>query len=75
MTHLFYTDYLKLFAGGQKHLEGELELVKLFSEDIGMTFGLEKCAMVCVRRGKLAESEAIELMDGREKRPYNRELI
>ncbi|XP_044749654.1 uncharacterized protein LOC123310250 [Coccinella septempunctata] len=32
---------------------------------IGMIFGLEKCAVVNVRRGRLAEGENVELSDGR----------
>ncbi|XP_044745088.1 uncharacterized protein LOC123306951 [Coccinella septempunctata] len=65
VSHLFYLDDLKLFSRGQKQLEGQLELVRKFSEDIGMIFGLEKCAVVNVRRGRLAEGENVELSDGR----------
>lgn len=66
ITHLFYMDDLKLYAKGRNQLEGELELVRKFSEDLGMSFGLEKCATVSVRRGKMAEEENIKLSDGRE---------
>lgn len=64
LSHLFYMDDLKLFARGKQQLEGELEIVRAFSEDIRMTFGLDKCATVHVRRGKLAENENITLRDG-----------
>ncbi|XP_044762004.1 uncharacterized protein LOC123319205 [Coccinella septempunctata] len=66
ITHLFYMDDLKLYARGKKQLEGELELVRRFSTDIGMRFSLEKCATVEVKRGKLVEGENIRLADGRE---------
>lgn len=66
LTHLFYMDDLKLYARGRKQLEGLLELVRKFSEDIGMSFGLEKCATVNVKRGKMSEEENIVLSDGRE---------
>ncbi|XP_044760152.1 uncharacterized protein LOC123317613 [Coccinella septempunctata] len=59
-------DDVKLYARGRKQLEGLLELVRRFSIDVGMTFGLEKCAKVEVRRGKLAETGNITLADGRE---------
>lgn len=59
-------DDLKLYARGRKQLEGLLELVRKFSEDVGMSFGLEKCATVNVKRGKMSEEENIVLSDGRE---------
>ncbi|XP_045474950.1 uncharacterized protein LOC123680878 [Harmonia axyridis] len=64
LTHLFYIDDLKLYARGRQQLEGELELVRKFSEDIGMRFGLNKCATVSVKRGKLERVESILLTDG-----------
>ncbi|XP_044766219.1 uncharacterized protein LOC123322341 [Coccinella septempunctata] len=66
LTHLFYMDDLKLYARGRTQLEGELELVRSFSEDIGMTLGLEKCATITVKRGKMVEEENMRLRDGRE---------
>lgn len=64
LTHLFYMDDLKLYARGRRHLEGELELVRQFSADIGMKFGLQKCAAVDVRKGKLVREEDVTLSDG-----------
>lgn len=66
LTHLFYMDDLKLYARGKQHLEGLLEIVRKFSQDIGMSFGLQKCAAVHVKRGKMAEEENIKLSDGSE---------
>ena len=37
----------------------------LFSSDIGMNFGIEKFAMMVMKRGKLDKSEGIRLSDGR----------
>ena len=39
-------DDLKLFAKDDKNLEEMLQFVKKFSDDIGMTFGLDKYARV-----------------------------
>ncbi|XP_044766265.1 uncharacterized protein LOC123322386 [Coccinella septempunctata] len=66
ITHLFYMDDLKLYARGRAQLEGELEMVRMFSADIGMNLGLEKCATIIVRRGKLSEEENVRLKDGKE---------
>ena len=49
--HLFYMDDLKRFARNVNKLEKTLATAKEFSNDIGMTFGLEKCAMVSFLRG------------------------
>ncbi|XP_044764407.1 uncharacterized protein LOC123320972 [Coccinella septempunctata] len=68
LTHLFYMDDLKLYARGRKQLEGELELVRKFSADICMTLGLDKCAAVEVRRGKLIKQDPIRLADDTEMR-------
>ncbi|XP_044757740.1 uncharacterized protein LOC123315901 [Coccinella septempunctata] len=66
LPHLFNVDDLKLFAIGRKQSEGELELVRKFSGDIGMSLGLEKCAVVEVKRGKMVRQQNIQLRDGRE---------
>ena len=44
INHLFYMDELKLYAKNDKEREGLLSTVKQFSDDIGMEFGLDKCA-------------------------------
>ena len=53
INHLFYMDDLKLFAKDDNDLEGLLQTVKKFSDDIGMSFGLDKCAKATFKRGKL----------------------
>ena len=61
ISHLFYMDDLKLFAKDDKDLEGMLLTVKKFSDDIGMTFGLDKCAKATFKRGKLTQTTSLEL--------------
>jgi len=63
-------DDLKLFAKNDQDLEGLLCIVKEFSDDIGMEFGLDKCAKATFVRGKLSKKSSIILyMD-----TVNREL-
>lgn len=66
LTHLFYMDDLKLYAKSREQLEGQLELVRSFSQGICMRFGLDKCATIHIKRGKLTESADITLADGSE---------
>ena len=57
INHLFYMDDLKLYATNAGELEGLLKTVKAFSDDIGMEFGLDKCAKASFNRGKLVKTE------------------
>ena len=61
INHLFYMDDLKLYAGNDEELEKLLKIVKEFSDDIGMEFGLDKCAKATFIRGRLTKSQNIQL--------------
>jgi hypothetical protein len=50
-------DDLKLIAKSEEELQRQIHTVKTFSEDIHMEFGLEKCAKVTFKRGKLISSQ------------------
>ena len=54
-------DDLKLFAKSDQDLEGLLNTVKEFSHDIGIEFGLDKCAKASFVRGKLQKTSSINL--------------
>ena len=40
-----------------------VQTVRVFSEDIGMEFGIEKCAMLVMEKGEIVRSVGIELPD------------
>ena len=40
-----YMDDIKQFAKEEKELETLIQAVRIYSQDIGMEFGIEKCAM------------------------------
>ena len=42
ISNLFYMNNLKLYSKNEQEQVGELKIVKQFSDDIGMEFGLEK---------------------------------
>ena len=46
ITHLMYIDDIKLFAKNEKELETLILAVRIYSQDIGMEFGMEKSAML-----------------------------
>ena len=39
-----YVDDIKLFAKTEKELETLIHAVRIYSQDIGMEFGIEKCS-------------------------------
>ena len=59
--HLMYMDDIKLFAKNEKELETLIHAVRIYSQDIGMEFGIEKCAMLLMKSGKRHMTDGIEL--------------
>ena len=47
-----------------KEIDSLLQTVRIFSSDIGMQFGNSKTAMLDMKKGKVVQSEGIELPNG-----------
>ena len=43
----------KLYSRSEKGLDPLVQTVRVFSKDIGMEFGIEKCAMLVMEKGKM----------------------
>ena len=56
-----YMDDIKLFAKNEKELESQIHAVRIYSQDIGMEFGIEKCAMPIMKIGKRHLTDGMEL--------------
>ena len=54
-------DHLKLYSRSEKGLESLVQTVCVFIEDRGIEFGIEKCAMLVMEKGKTVKSVGIEL--------------
>ena len=63
INHLPYMDDLKLYGKTKSDIEGLISTVRIFSDDIGMRFGLQKCASIVLKRGKRVEDEGIHLAE------------
>ena len=50
-----------MYSRSEKGLDSLVQTVRVFSEDIGMEFGIEKCAMLVMEKGKIVKSVGIEL--------------
>ena len=55
--HVLYMDNLKLIAKSEEELRKQIQTVKIYSDDIHMDFGLEKCAKITFKKGKLIHSQ------------------
>ena len=53
--------YIKLFAKNEKELETLIQAVRIYSHDIGMEFGIERCTMLIIKSGKWQMMDGIEL--------------
>ena len=58
-------DDLKLYNPSEKGVHSLVQTICVFSEDIGMEFGIEKCATLVMEKGKIVKSVGIELPDGK----------
>ena len=52
INHLLQMDDLKLFAKTENDVESLINTVRIVSDDTGMQFGLSKCAVIALKRGK-----------------------
>ena len=64
LNHLSFMDDLKLYGQNEEELERLVEIVHIYSKDVGMEFGLDKCGMLVIRKGVKVRSLGIELPDG-----------
>ena len=63
ISHLLYMDDLKLFASSGSHLTELLKVTENFSKAIRMEFGVDKCAVMHVKQGRVVESDGLQLSD------------
>ena len=59
LNHLLFMDDLKLFGKSEDQIDSLVQTVFIFSEDIGMEFGLKKYGVVILKKRKLVKLEFI----------------
>ena len=47
-----YMDDIKLFAKNEKDLETQIHIARIYSQDLGIEYGIEKCALLVMKSGK-----------------------
>ena len=54
----------KVLAKSKKQTESLVRTMRIFSEDIGIQFGIKKCRVLIIERGKVIRTDGIRLPDG-----------
>ena len=75
INHLLFMDDLKLFGKTKDQIDFLVQTVQIFSEDIGMEFGLKKCGSLVLRKVKLIAGEGLYLNNDRLMKEFNEEGI
>ena len=65
INHLLYMDNNKLYAKNEQDIDSLIHLTRVFSYNIGMTFGQAKRECLIVNRGKVKSTSGISLPEGR----------
>ena len=65
INYFLFMDDLKLHSRSEKGLDSLVQTLRVFSEDIEMQFGIEKCAVLVTEKEKIVKSVGIELPDGK----------
>ena len=56
-----YMDDIKLFVKNEKELEILIHAVRIYSQDTGMGFDREKCAMLVMKSGQQHLTDGMEI--------------
>lgn len=63
LSHLMYMDDIKLFGSSLQEIHTLADITQTYSTDIQMEFGIDKCKLLSVNKGKI-EQNTYELTDG-----------
>ena len=61
LNHLLFMDDLKLFGKSEDQIDSLIQTMFIFNENIGMEFGLTKCGVVILQKGKHVKFDGIYL--------------
>ena len=73
LNHILFIDDLKLYHKSEEQTNTLVRTVCLFSTNISMEFGIKKCGILIMKRGKIVKTEMINLPDGEVMRQVGQE--
>ncbi|XP_063599561.1 uncharacterized protein LOC134775881 [Penaeus indicus] len=76
IPHSWLVECMELFgvASNMKHLISRIQTVNEFTYDIKMEFGISKCAVLIMKKGKITQSEGVRLPNQEEIKSLAKEL-
>ena len=57
LNHLLFMDDLKLYGNSESDVDSLVRTTKVVTEDIGMSFGIDKCGVLALKGGKNADAK------------------
>ena len=63
INHLLFKGDLKVYSKNQNQVDTLVQTIRVVTTDMRMEFGINKCAMLIMKRGRLTHSEGITLPD------------
>lgn len=63
ISHLLYMDDIKIFAPNKTQMQALLKITEEFTNDTGMEFGINKCKMLHITRGRCTIQETTETLN------------
>ena len=61
INNVLFMDDLKLYGKSENEIKELVSAVEVFSQDIGMEFGIKMCGVIIMNRGKVKSTDGIEL--------------
>ena len=71
INHLLFMDDLQLYGKEEKQPDSLVSTVQIFTLGIGMEFGIGKCGILVMKRGRYKKSEGIKLPNDQEIKEIN----
>ena len=65
INHLMFMDDIKIYGKNTKDLDSLIQTFRVIIEDMRMEFGIDKCAVVNISKGKTIQTEGIQLPDNK----------
>ncbi|TKS65715.1 R2DM Retrovirus-related Pol polyprotein from type II retrotransposable element [Collichthys lucidus] len=59
ISHLLYMDDIKLYARNEREIDSLIHTTRIYSNDVGMSFGLDKCGRMVSKKGKMIRTEGL----------------
>ena len=63
INHLLFMDDLKMYGKNHNQVDTLVQTIRVVTTDMRMGFGINKCAMLIMKRGRLTHSEGITLRE------------